>query len=186
MFFFIIIIFQFEGANGDRLIDIGSTFTKNQKFSIEELKTRRRRDHKLDAFLSEQERRPECRRLQLHAILPAEHQRLVKYPLLLEQLAKQTKDTAASANSVPDGDADESVATSELSVVRRCQERTREILECIDRRVAEAQNVQRLAEIQRNLDTSGLEKMPDSTICQEYRVSFYFFFHDWPENDEVL
>ena len=62
---FLFVCFQFEGPNGDRLIEIGSTFTKNQKFSIEELKSRRRRDHKLDAFLSEQERRPECRRLQV-------------------------------------------------------------------------------------------------------------------------
>lgn len=66
--------FQFDGSNGDSLIEIGSTFTKNQKFSIEELKERRKRDHKLDAFLSDQERRPECRRLQLQSILPAEHQ----------------------------------------------------------------------------------------------------------------
>ena len=35
--------------------------------------------------------------------------------------------------------------------------------------MAEAQNIQRLAEIQRNLDTSGLEKNPDNPICTEYR-----------------
>jgi hypothetical protein len=50
-------------------------------------------------------------------------------------------------------------------------DRTREILESIDRQVAEAQNVQRLSEIQKNLDTSGLEKMGDSQICAEYRVN---------------
>ena len=52
----------------------------------------------------------------------------------------------------------------------RCVERTRDILESIDKQVAEAQNIQRLAEIQSNLDTSGLDKAPESSICQEYRV----------------
>merc|ERR1719283_152834 len=80
---------MFDGSHGDRLIQVGSEFTKNQKFTIEELMDHRRRDQKLDFFLAEQERKPECRRLQLQSILPCEHQRLVKYPLLLEQLAKQ-------------------------------------------------------------------------------------------------
>ena len=84
-----------------------------------------------------------------------EHQRLVKYPLLLEQLAKQCDKE-----------------DEEFAKVRRCVDRSREILESIDKQVAEAQNIQRLAEIQRNLDTSGLEKMPDSPICAEYRVRF--------------
>ena len=50
---------------GESLIQVGAEFTKNQKLSIEELKERRKRDHKLDQFLTEQERRPECRRLGL-------------------------------------------------------------------------------------------------------------------------
>ncbi len=59
---------QFEGSNGDCLIRIGSEFTKNQKFSIEELKDRRRKDHKLESFLADQEKRPECRRLQVESL----------------------------------------------------------------------------------------------------------------------
>ncbi len=62
------LVFQFDGANGETLIHVGSEFTKNQKFSIEELKDRRRKDHKLDLFLAEQERRPECRRLQVNIV----------------------------------------------------------------------------------------------------------------------
>ena len=46
------IIFQFDGVNGDRLIRVGSEFTKNQKFTIEELKEQRRKDQKLDDFLT--------------------------------------------------------------------------------------------------------------------------------------
>ena len=151
------LLFQFLGPNGDRLIEVGATFTQNQKFSIEDLNQRRRRDHKLDQFLSEQERRPECRRLQVHALLPAEHQRLVKYPLLLGQLAKQS----------------EEAGEAELQTILKCVEKTREILESIDRRVAKAQNRHRLSEIQTNLDTSGLDKVPESPITQEYRVSTF-------------
>lgn len=47
------------------MIRVGSEFTKNQKFSIEELKEKRRKDHKVESFLAEQEKRPECRRLQV-------------------------------------------------------------------------------------------------------------------------
>ena len=150
----VLFIFQFEGTTGEKLIQVSAEFTKNQKFSIEELKERRKRDHKLDLFLNEQRLRPECRRLGLEALLPVEHQRLVKYPLLLEQLAKQCDKES-----------------EEYAKVRRCVDRSREILDSIDKQVAEAQNIQRLAEIQRNLDTSGLEKMAESPITNEYRVS---------------
>ena len=155
------LFFQFDGSNGDRLIRVGSEFTKNQKFTIEELKEQRRRNAGLDAFLADIERKPECRRLQLQSILPCEHQRLVKYPLLLEQLAKQCTKKQSTEDLSTD---------SEASVVLSCVDRTRDILESIDKQVAEAQNIQRLAEIQGNLDTSGLDKVPESSICQEYRV----------------
>jgi len=46
-------------------MQVGSDFAKNQKFSIEELKERRRKDYRVDSFLAEQEKRPECRRLQV-------------------------------------------------------------------------------------------------------------------------
>lgn len=44
------------------MIEVGATFTKRQKFTIAELKERRHRDHKLEAFLSDNERHKECRR----------------------------------------------------------------------------------------------------------------------------
>ena len=47
---------------------------------------------------------------------------------------------------------------------------TKEILNNIDKEVAEAQNKRNLEELQRNLDTSGLEKMgPDNPVFMEYR-----------------
>lgn len=38
----------------------------------------------------EAESKPQCRRLQLKDIIPTEMQRLTKYPLLLENIAKNT------------------------------------------------------------------------------------------------
>jgi hypothetical protein len=37
---------------------------------------RRRKDHKLDLFLADQERRPECRRLQVLAFFPDHRQKI--------------------------------------------------------------------------------------------------------------
>ena len=193
---------------------MGSEFTKNQKYTIEELKQQRSRDHKLDNFLNQQESLKECRRLQLQAMLPAEHQRLVKYPLMLEQLAKQCEKIKPSSKSRKNPDEDSSkpqendkgeasgddeptgrgskastassvadapkspstedrdnLAFVESSLIKQFVERTRDIVDTIDKQVAEAQNIQRLAEIQQNLDLSGLEKFPDNPISIEYRVS---------------
>jgi hypothetical protein len=47
-----------------------------------------RKDMKLAKFLQEKEEDQRCRRLQLKDLLPEEMQRMVKYPILLESLAK--------------------------------------------------------------------------------------------------
>ena len=150
-------------------------------------------------------------------MLPAEHQRLVKYPLMLEQLAKQcekvkskektktdeassvkdpslglqnenvdksgegeatdrtNKISSASSTDIPKSpsseDRDQSAFLVESALIKKFVDRTRDIVETIDKQVAEAQNIQRLAEIQQDLDLSGLEKFPDSPITIEYRVS---------------
>jgi len=157
---------MFDGTVGDTLVKVGAEFTKRQKWSIEELKKERARDQTVELYLREQEKRPECRRLGLQALLPVEHQRLVKYPLLLESLAKYCDKES-----------------EEFAKVKRCVERSREILGTIDQQVAEAQNVQRLAELQGSIDTSGLEKMPESAICVEYRnldLTTYRLIYDGP------
>lgn len=41
-------------------------------------------------LIQEAESKPQCRRLQLKDIIPIEMQRLTKYPLLLENIAKNT------------------------------------------------------------------------------------------------
>ena len=86
---------MFLGSYGDRLISVGAEFTKNQEFTLAELKKIRQRDSRIEAKLQELEQDPGCKRLQLHDMLAWEHQRLVKYPLLLEQISKHsdTSDT---------------------------------------------------------------------------------------------
>ena len=165
------------------------------------MKQYRSRHQKLDDFLTQQESHKECRKLQLQAMLPAEHQRLVKYPLMLETLAKCEKslqgtkgkkpdtppndkpeeDEPSGRTKVPSGssqapnspsnaDGDDS-AFVESDLIKKYVDRTREIVGTVDKLVAEAQNIQRLAEIQQSLDVSGLDKFPESPISIEYRVS---------------
>merc|ERR1719310_1767758 len=95
-----ILIDMFLGSNGDRLVQVCGEFSKNQNITIEELKRIRNREAKLEQFLSDIERNPACRRLQLQSILPCEHQRLVKYPLLLEQIAKHTEKTSENSDEL--------------------------------------------------------------------------------------
>ena len=146
---------MFLENNGDILVQVCGEFTKNQNSTIEELKRLRIKDSKLEQFLSDIERNPACRRLQLQSLLPCEHQRLVKYPLLLEDLAKYS---------------DHVDSTQELELVLNAKEKTKEIIDSIDKLVGLQQNRLRLAEIQTNLDTSGLDKMGhDHPIYREYR-----------------
>ena len=79
---------MFLGSFGERLIAEGAEFTKNQKFTLEELKRIRQRDSRVDQKLQELESDSSCRRLKLEDMLAWEHQRLVKYPLLLKEIGK--------------------------------------------------------------------------------------------------
>merc|ERR1719150_32671 len=145
---------MFLESHGDRLVKVCGEFTKNQNSTIEELKRLRSRDTKLEQFLSEIERNPACRRLQLQALLPCEHQRLVKYPLLLREMAKYSEITD----------------NPEYEVIMTVTEKTKEIIDSIDKIVAAQQNRLRLAELQSNLDSSGLDKMgADHPIYVEYK-----------------
>ena len=52
---------MFLGSYGDRLISVGAEFTKNQKFTIEELKRIRQRDSRVEQKLAELEANTACR-----------------------------------------------------------------------------------------------------------------------------
>ena len=79
-------------------------------------------------------------------------QRLTKYPLLLESLTKCTQPRS-----------------EEMAQVRRCLDRSREILNKVNQAIREADNYNRLMDIQRRLDKSAFDKS-DHPIANELKV----------------
>ncbi|BES88380.1 Regulator of G protein signalling-like domain [Nesidiocoris tenuis] len=143
---------QFDGANGEAFKKAAATFCAKQQIALEALKERRRKDAKLNSFLSEAEANPYCRRRQLKDIIPIGWQRLTKYPLLFENLAKYTPKEEEE----------------EISRLKIAIERSKELLNHVDMAVKEAEDGHRLAEIQRRLDKSLFEKT-DHPIAQEFK-----------------
>ncbi|KAJ3597869.1 hypothetical protein NHX12_001385 [Muraenolepis orangiensis] len=94
----------------------------------------------------EAESKPQCRRLQLKDIIPIEMQRLTKYPLLLENIAKSTEDPA------------------EKESIQQSAECCRKILNHVNEEVKVMEN---LLDYQRRLDTSGLK--PSTLLYTEYK-----------------
>ena len=183
-----IFMFQFDGPSGETLQQSVGTFCKYQSMALESLKDRRKKESKLQVtfhslsaykylihlmiklskqmnstfgfvfqlqtFLAEAEGNSVCRRLQLKDIIPTAMQRLTKYPLLLESLAKYTQ------------------ARSELATVRKCLERSRQILNKVNQAIKEADNYNRLVDIQKRLDKSAFEKT-DHPIANELKVLLF-------------
>ena len=173
---------MFLGSYGDRLISVGAEFTKNQEFTLAELKKIRQRDSRIEAKLQELEQDPGCKRLQLHDMLAWEHQRLVKYPLLLEQISKHSDTSDTEMELVKVGTSKSNSCNNQQQPVniQEVTVRTREILDSIDKEVAEAQNKRKLEELQRNLDTSGLEKLgQENQVFIDYRcrIPYCILYH---------
>ncbi|RZF41035.1 hypothetical protein LSTR_LSTR002667 [Laodelphax striatellus] len=145
------LISRFDGAEGEVFQRAAATFCARQQIALEALKERRRKDQKLNSFLTDAEGSPLCRRLQLKDIIPTGMLRLTKYPLLFENLAKYT----------PNG-------TEEAAQVQRAVERSKEILNFVDKAVKEAEDQHRLAEIQRRLDKTPFDKA-DNPLASEFR-----------------
>lgn len=64
--------------------------------------------------------------------------------------------------------------TEEEIRVKRALERSKEILNHVDAAVKEAEDQQRLAEIQRRLDKSPFDKV-DHPIAVEFKVSIFYY-----------
>uniref|UniRef100_A0A8C4NLM3 DH domain-containing protein n=1 Tax=Eptatretus burgeri TaxID=7764 RepID=A0A8C4NLM3_EPTBU len=92
---------------------------------------------------------PHCRRLQLKDLLPAEMQRLTKYPLLLKKLAKYSSENAEEQHKV------------QAATEHCCQ-----ILDHVNQSVREAENAFHLQGYQRKLDLSALQTEKNSPLCQ--------------------
>ncbi|XP_043523811.1 rho guanine nucleotide exchange factor 11 isoform X2 [Frieseomelitta varia] len=143
---------MFDGENGETFERAASTYCAKQQVALDALRDRRRKDPKLNSFLNEIEANPLCRRLQLKDHILTGMLRLTKYPLLFENLAKYTPDSNEK----------------ERAAVLRSLDRSKEILSCVNQAVREAEDYQRLAEIQRTIDRSAFDKFDHPTV-QEFK-----------------
>uniref|UniRef100_A0A3Q3JHA5 DH domain-containing protein n=1 Tax=Monopterus albus TaxID=43700 RepID=A0A3Q3JHA5_MONAL len=100
------------------------TFCSNQPPALELIKTRQRKDQRFNLFLQEAQSNRLCRRLQLKDIIPVEMQRVTKYPLLLDNIAKYTEDG------------------EEREKVKKAGECCKKILNHVNQAVKEAENKQ--------------------------------------------
>ncbi|XP_048045505.1 rho guanine nucleotide exchange factor 12 isoform X2 [Megalobrama amblycephala] len=138
----------FSGEEESKIKRAAGTYCSNQPFALELIKSKQKKDQRFNAFIQEAESNRNCRRLQLKDIIPVETQRLTKYPLLLENIAKYTEDP------------------EERGKVKRAGECCRKILTHVNQEVKEAENKQRLEDYQRRLDLSSLKQSENPMIAE--------------------
>ncbi|XP_078282979.1 rho guanine nucleotide exchange factor 12-like isoform X2 [Rhinoraja longicauda] len=142
----------FSCSEEEKFKRAAATFCSNQPFALELIKSKQKKDSRFQAIIQEAQSNPQCRRLQLKDIIPTEMQRLTKYPLLLENIAKNT----------------DPEQHEEKKKVKQAAECCRQILNFVNQAVKEAENKQRLEDYQRRLDLSGL-KQSDYPLIEEFR-----------------
>ncbi|XP_023576854.1 rho guanine nucleotide exchange factor 12 [Octodon degus] len=140
----------FSGPEEEKLKHAAATFCSNQPFALEMIKSRQKKDSRFQTFVQDAESNPLCRRLQLKDIIPTQMQRLTKYPLLLDNIAKYTE------------------WPTEREKVKKAADHCRQILNYVNQAVKEAENKQRLEDYQRRLDTSNL-KLSEYPNVEELR-----------------
>ncbi|XP_053330671.1 rho guanine nucleotide exchange factor 11 [Spea bombifrons] len=132
---------RFDGAMGEEVRQETAKFCSYQTIALELIKSKKRKETRFNLFMQEAESSPQCRRLQLKDLIVSEMQRLTKYPLLLENIIKHTE-----------------AGTQEHLKLCRCRDRCRDILKYVNESVKQAENTHRLAEYQKRLDTTSLER----------------------------
>uniref|UniRef100_A0AC34F3U0 Uncharacterized protein n=1 Tax=Panagrolaimus sp. ES5 TaxID=591445 RepID=A0AC34F3U0_9BILA len=133
----------FSGPNGEKIIKATSVFCQHQQHALDRLRQcyGRPKDDAFASFLNEAESNSLCRKLQLKDMIPMEMQRLVKYPMLLETIAKYTKDPSPEQTQL-------------LNSVTSAKK----ILQAVNGAKRNAENFRRLDELQRRLDTSSFDR----------------------------
>ncbi|CAJ1062627.1 rho guanine nucleotide exchange factor 1 isoform X7 [Xyrichtys novacula] len=140
---------RFGGTEGEWFQKLTARFCSHQSWALEQIKNRQRREPRFNSFIQEAESKPQCRRLQLKDIIPIEMQRLTKYPLLLDNIAKTTEDLA------------------EKERIQQSAECCKKILNHVNEEVKVMENLLTLKDYQRRLDTSGLK--PSNELYTEYK-----------------
>ncbi|XP_053307478.1 rho guanine nucleotide exchange factor 12 [Spea bombifrons] len=137
----------FSGAEEEKLKQAVATFCSNQPFALDMIKSRQKKDSRFLTFVQDAESNPLCRRLQLKDIIPTEMQRLTKYPLLLDNIAKYSD------------------RSDEKEKVKRAAEHCRRILNHVNQAV---ENKLKLEDYQHRLDLSCL-KPGENPMIDELR-----------------
>ncbi|XP_034029897.1 rho guanine nucleotide exchange factor 1b isoform X2 [Thalassophryne amazonica] len=140
---------RFGGTEGEWFQKLTARFCSHQSWALDQIKSRQKKEPRFNSFIQEAESKPQCRRLQLKDIIPIEMQRLTKYPLLLENIAKNTENAA------------------EKERIQQSAECCRKILNHVNEEVKVMENLLTLKDYQRRLDTSGLR--PSNELYTEYR-----------------
>ncbi|XP_070691117.1 rho guanine nucleotide exchange factor 1 isoform X2 [Pempheris klunzingeri] len=140
---------RFGGTEGDWFQKLTARFCSHQSWALDQIKSRQKKEPRFNCFIQEAESKPQCRRLQLKDIIPIEMQRLTKYPLLLENIAKNTEDL------------------TEKKRIQQSAECCRKILNHVNEEVKVMENLLNLKDYQRRLDTSGLK--PSNELYTEYK-----------------
>ncbi|CAK6964561.1 LOW QUALITY PROTEIN: rho guanine nucleotide exchange factor 12 [Scomber scombrus] len=138
----------FSGEEEEKIRTAVGTFCSNQPSALELIKTRQKKDQRFTLFMQEAESNRLCRRLQLKDIIPVEMQRVTKYPLLLDNIAKYTEDG------------------EEREKVKKAAECCKKILNQVNQAVKEAENKQRLEDYQRRLDVLSLKQTENPVILE--------------------
>ncbi|XP_018086925.1 rho guanine nucleotide exchange factor 11 isoform X7 [Xenopus laevis] len=146
-----LMLLRFDGASGEEVRMEAARFCSYQTSALELIKAKKRKETRFSLFMQEAESNPQCRRLQLKDLIVSEMQRLTKYPLLLENVLKHTDS-----------------GTQEHEKLYRCRDRCRDILKYVNESVKQAENEHRLAEYQKRLDASHLERS-NNPLAAEFK-----------------
>lgn len=139
---------RFDGTEGGWFQKLSARFCSRQSFALEQLKAKQRKEPRFSQFIQEAESQARCRRLQLKDIIPIEMQRLTKYPLLLENIAKYTEEE------------------EERAKVQRAAECCRQILNHVNQEVRYMENLMKLKDYQKRLDLSSLKQSSDPLLSE--------------------
>nr|XP_020022097.1 rho guanine nucleotide exchange factor 12 isoform X3 [Castor canadensis] len=131
------LLLWFSGPGEEKLKHAAATFCSNQPFALEMIKSRQKKDSRFQTFVQDAESNPLCRRLQLKDIIPTQMQRLTKYPLLLDNIAKYTE------------------WPTEREKVKKAADHCRQILNYVNQAVKEAENKQNLDLTKRKMIHEG-------------------------------
>ncbi|MCP9266242.1 RhoGEF [Dirofilaria immitis] len=132
----------FDGENGIKLMEATATFAN---------------------INSMPECNPLCRKLQLKDMLPVEMQRLVKYPLLLETIAKYTQEPSEEQTKI-------------LNSVNSAKK----ILSAVNTAKRNAENFRRLEELQKRLVTTSYDRENFGNDFHSFNLTNYKLVHDGP------